>query len=86
MRERRKMLSGTVVQDSMDKTVAVRVERVKRHRLYGKIIKTYKRYQVHDAANDARLGDTVRIRQCRPVSKSKHFYLESIVARAATRE
>ncbi len=84
MRERRKMLSGTVVQDAMDKTVAVRVERVKRHPLYGKIIRTYKRYQVHDEENTARVGDTVRIRQCRPVSKSKHFYLESIVARAET--
>ncbi|MCE2467058.1 MAG: 30S ribosomal protein S17 [Caldilineaceae bacterium] len=82
MRERRKVLSGTVVQDSMDKTVSVRVERTKRHPLYGKIIRTYKRYQVHDEDNQARMGDSVRIRQCRPVSRRKHFFVEEVTARA----
>ena len=82
MRERRKVLSGTVVQDSMDKTVSVRVERTKRHPLYGKIIRTYKRYQVHDEDNQARIGDSVRIRQCRPVSRRKHFFVEEVTARA----
>lgn len=85
MRERRKILAGTVVQDAMDKTVAVRVERSKRHPIYGKIIRTYKRYQVHDENNEAQIGDQVRIRQCRPVSKTKCFYLESITARGAGR-
>ena len=83
MRERRKVLSGTVVQDSMDKTVSVRVERTKRHPLYGKIIRTYKRYQVHDEDNQARMGDFVRIRQCRPVSRRKHFFVEEVTARAS---
>ncbi len=82
MRERRKVLSGTVVQDAMDKTVSVRVERTKRHPLYGKIIRTYKRYQVHDEDNQARIGDSVRIRQCRPVSRRKHFFVEEVTARA----
>ena len=82
MRERRKVLSGTVVQDSMDKTVSVRVERTKRHPLYGKIIRTYKRYQVHDEDNQARIGDAVRIRQCRPISRRKHFFVEEVTARA----
>ena len=82
MRERRKVLSGTVVQDSMDKTVSVRVERTKRHPLYGKIIRTYKRYQVHDEDNQARMGDSVRIRQCRPISRRKHFLVEEVTARA----
>ena len=82
MRERRKVLSGTVVQDSMDKTVSVRVERTKRHPLYGKIIRTYKRYQVHDEDNQARMGDSVRIRQCRPISRRKHFFVEEVTARA----
>lgn len=86
MRERRKVLSGTVVQDSMDKTVSVRVERTKRHPLYGKIIRTYKRYQVHDEGNQARIGDSVRIRQCRPVSRRKHFFVEEVTARAPTAE
>lgn len=80
--ERRKILSGTVVQDVMDKTVAVRVERTRRHPLYGKIVRTHKRYQVHDEHNRARKGDQVRIRQCRPIAKTKRFYLEAIVARA----
>ncbi|MCY3658366.1 MAG: 30S ribosomal protein S17, partial [Caldilineaceae bacterium] len=71
MRERRKVLSGTVVQDSMDKTVSVRVERTKRHPLYGKIIRTYKRYQVHDEGNQARIGDSVRLRQCRPAPRRR---------------
>lgn len=86
MRERRKVLSGTVVQDSMDKTVSVRVERTKRHPLYGKIIRTYKRYQVHDEDNQARIGDSVRIRQCRPVSRRKHFFVEEVTARALAAE
>ena len=86
MRERRKVLSGTVVQDAMDKTVAVRVERTKRHPLYGKIIRTYKRYQVHDENNQARIGDSVRIRQCSPISRRKHFFVEEVTARADTTE
>lgn len=79
----RKVLTGTVVQDVNDKTVAVRVERATRHPLYGKITRAHKKYQVHDETNQARIGDQVRIRQCSPISKHKHFYLESIVERAA---
>ncbi len=78
----RKVLIGTVVQDVNDKTVAVRVERSTRHPLYGKITRSHKKYQVHDETNQACIGDQVRIKQCSPVSKRKHFYLESIVERA----
>ncbi len=77
----RKVLNGTVVQDVNNKTVAVRVERSKRHPLYGKITRTHKKYQVHDENNSARIGDQVRIKQCSPISKRKSFYLESIIER-----
>lgn len=80
--ESRKVLTGTVVQDVNDKTVAVRVERSKRHPLYGKITRTHKKYQVHDEGNEAHIGDQVRIKQCSPISKKKSFYLESILERA----
>ena len=78
----RKVLTGTVVQDVNNKTVAVRVERSRRHPLYGKITRSHKKYQVHDETNQARIGDQVRIKQCSPISKLKRFYLESIVERA----
>ena len=77
----RKVLNGTVVQDANNKTVAVLVERSKRHPLYGKITRTHKKYQVHDEKNSARIGDQVRIKQCSPISKRKSFYLESIIER-----
>lgn len=82
----RKVLVGTVVQDASNKTISVSVERSKRHRLYGKITRTHKKYQVHDESNEARVGDQVRIRQCRPISKLKSFYLESIVERGQETE
>ncbi len=78
----RKVLTGTVVQDANNKTVAVRVERSRRHPLYGKITRSHKKYQVHDETNQARIGDQVRIRQCSPISKRKSFYLEAILERA----
>lgn len=82
MRERRRALVGTVSSDKMDKTVVVTVERVTRHPLYGKIIRKHKRYKAHDAENSARVGDTVRIRECRPISKDKTFFVEEILQRA----
>ncbi len=82
MREQRRMLIGVVTSDKMDKTVVVEVERVARHALYGKVVKTHKKYKVHDADNACCLGDTVQIRECRPVSKHKKFFVEKILDRA----
>lgn len=82
MRERRRALMGVVTSDKMDKTVVVSVERVTRHPLYGKVIKLQKKYQAHDAENAAKIGDTVRIRECRPLSKNKKFFVEEILQRA----
>jgi small subunit ribosomal protein S17 len=84
MRERRRALTGVVTSDKMDKTVVVSVERVTRHPLYGKVIKLRKKYQAHDENNSAKLGDIVRIRECRPLSKNKKFFVEAIVQQGDT--
>lgn len=81
MREQRRALVGTVTSDKMDKTVVVTVQRVTRHPLYGKIIKVNKKYKAHDEDNSAREGDKVRIRECRPISKDKRFFVEEILER-----
>ncbi len=81
MRERRTTLVGTVVSDKMDKTVVVSVERVTRHPLYGKIIKTHKKYKAHNENNEAKMGDTVRICECRPISKDKSYFVQEILSR-----
>lgn len=82
MREQRRALTGVVTSDKMDKTVVVSVERVTRHPLYGKVIKLRKKYQAHNEENAAKLGDVVRIRECRPISKNKKFFVEEILERA----
>ena len=82
MREQRKSFVGTVTSDKMDKTVVVSVVRVTRHPLYGKVIKLSKKYKAHDENNDAKTGDRVRIRECRPISKEKKFFVEEVLDRA----
>ena len=82
MRDRRKQLVGTVTSDKMDKTVVVTVERTTRHPLYGKVVKVYKKYKAHDENNEAKEGDVVRICECRPISKSKTYFVQEILERA----
>lgn len=82
MRAQRKTLVGTVTSDKMDKTVVVRVDRVTRHPLYGKVVKLSKKYKAHDENNEAKVGDKVRICECRPISKDKTFYVQEILERA----
>ena len=79
MRELRKAMVGTVTSDKMNKTVVVTVSRVTQHPLYGKVIKVNKKYKAHDKDNEAKIGDTVRIRECRPISKEKRFFVEEIL-------
>lgn len=67
----KRILFGTVVSDKMDKTVVVEVTRRFKHPLYGKFIRRTKKYSAHDEGNAYKVGDEVRIRECRPVSKSK---------------
>jgi small subunit ribosomal protein S17 len=81
MRERRKTLVGTVTSDKMEKTVVVSIERVTRHPLYGKIMRTNKKYKAHDENNEAKMGDTVRICECRPISKDKSYFVQEILER-----
>ena len=82
MREQRTALVGTVTSDKMDKTIVVTVQRITRHPLYGKVIKVNSKYKAHDEENSAREGDTVRIRECRPISKEKKFFVEEVLERA----
>lgn len=82
MRERRKRLVGRVVSNKMDKTVVVKVERLQRHRLYGKVMKKSKKFKAHDASNSCQVGDMVRIVESRPLSKEKRWIVEEIVERA----
>jgi small subunit ribosomal protein S17 len=81
-RGNRKERTGTVVSDVQDKTIVVRVERTTTHPLYGKTLRVSKKYHVHDEANEANVGDTVRIVETRPLSKLKHWRLQEIVERA----
>jgi small subunit ribosomal protein S17 len=78
----RKVRVGIVVSDSRDKTVTVEVRDAKRHPRYGKTIPVRKKYHAHDEANDANVGDTVRIIETRPLSKSKRWRVEEVVERA----
>jgi len=66
----RRILVGTVVSDKTDKTVTVLVERKVKHPLYGKIIRRSKKYHAHDEGNEFKPGDTVRIEETRPISKT----------------
>jgi small subunit ribosomal protein S17 len=79
MRGQRKRLTGRVTSDKMDKTVVVEVERLKRHRIYGKVLKRTKKYMVHDEENACRIGDLVRIVESRPLSRRKHWVVEEIM-------
>lgn len=81
-RNTRKQRMGVVTSAAGDKTIVVRVERRTTHPLYGKSMKVSKKYHAHDEDNDAGVGDTVRIRETRPMSKKKRWRLEQIVERA----
>ena len=72
-------LTGKVVSDKMDKTVSVLIERRVKHPLYGKIIRRSKKYLAHDEANEARVGDTVEIRESRPYSKNKTWVVTRVL-------
>ncbi len=71
----RRILQGTVVSDKGDKTVIVSVERRVMHPIYKKYIRRSKRYAAHDPENLHKVGDVVRIIECRPLSRTKHFHV-----------
>lgn len=76
-------LEGRVVSNKMAKTVTVLIERQEQHGLYGKLLRRSTKLHAHDEANDCREGDLVRITECRPLSKSKHFRVVEVLTRAA---
>ncbi|MBU0650529.1 30S ribosomal protein S17 [bacterium] len=82
MSEQRKERVGIVTSNKMDKTIAVRVERLLPHPLYGKVIKKAKKYIAHDEKNEAKIGDKVRIKETKPLSKNKCWKLVEIMVKA----
>ena len=81
-RNLRKTRVGVVVSDKMDKTIVVAVRDNVRHPLYNKIVKKTYKLKVHDEKNDAKIGDTVRVMETRPLSKDKRWRLVEIMERA----
>ena len=81
-RGERKVRTGVVVSDKMDKTVVVQIEQRKAHPLYGKMLRRTSKLQAHDEENQAHIGDRVRVVETRPLSKSKRWRLVEIMERA----
>ncbi len=77
-----KVRQGIVVSDKADKTITVRIDVARRHRRYEKIVRTSQTLHAHDESNDAHIGDTVTVRECRPLSRSKRWRLMGVVERA----
>ena len=78
----KKEFTGIVKSDKMDKTIVVAIETLTLHPLYKKYIKRVKKVKAHDEKNEAKVGDRVRVIECRPLSKEKHWKLAEIVERA----
>jgi small subunit ribosomal protein S17 len=81
-RNYRKVRVGKVVSDKMDKTIVVAVEQNEKHPLYGKTMKVTKKFKAHDENNTAKIGDTVKIMETRPLSKDKRWRLVEVVEKA----
>ncbi len=81
-RNLRKERVGLVTSDKMDKTITVSIERRVKHPIYGKFVKTTKKFKAHDETNDAKTGDTVKIAEIRALSKTKRWRLVEVVERA----
>lgn len=78
----RKVRTGYVVSDKMQKTIVVEIEDRKQHALYGKILRSNKKVKAHDEENTAGIGDLVRIEETRPLSKDKNYRLVEIIEKA----
>ena len=81
-RKLRKERTGLVTSDKMDKTITVSIERKVKHPIYGKFVKQTKSFKAHDEKNEAKTGDTVKIAETRPLSKTKRWRLVEVVERA----
>jgi small subunit ribosomal protein S17 len=78
----RRVKQGRVVSDKMSKTIVVVSETRASHPIYGKVVRKSSRFKAHDESNEAKIGDIVRIQECRPLSKDKRWRLLEIVERA----
>jgi len=78
----KKEFVGTVKSDKMMKTIVVAIETMKLHPLYKKYVKRLKKVKAHDENNEAKIGDRVRVVECRPLSREKHWRLVEILERA----
>ena len=81
-----KNLAGTVVSNKMDKTALVLVERLTKHKTYGKYIRRRSKYMAHDPQNQCQIGDKVRIIESRPISKRKRWQVMEILTKANIEE
>lgn len=81
-RKLRKQRTGVVTSNKMDKTITISVERRVKHPIYGKFVKTTKKFKAHDESNECNNGDVVKIMETRPLSKTKRWRLVEIIERA----
>ena len=81
-RGQRKVRTGVVVSDAMEKTVVVRIASQVRHPLYGKIVRRTTKLKAHDEGSEAHVGDTVRIMETRPLSKTKRWRVVEVLEQA----
>ena len=86
MEKKRKIRTGKVIGDKMDKTVVVQVESLRQHPLYKKVVKTRSKFKVHDENNTCSTGDTVKIIETRPLSKDKRWRVMEIVRKKEVAE
>ena len=84
MQGKRRTKVGHVVSDKMDKTVVVSVERLRRHAIYKRVVRLSSKFKAHDEENSARVGDTVRIEESRPLSREKRWKVVRLVDRPAS--
>jgi len=82
MKGKRRRMEGVIVSNKMDKTVMVEVTRLQRHRLYKKVIRQRRKFMAHDEENACRVGDRVQIVESRPLSRHKHWVVETVLERA----
>lgn len=78
----KRTLTGKVISDKMDKTITVKVERQIQHPIYGKFIRRSTKVHAHDESNECKLGDTVKVAESRPLSKTKSWQLVEVVEKA----
>jgi small subunit ribosomal protein S17 len=86
MQGKRRTKVGHVVSDKMDKTVVVSVERLRRHPIYKRVVRLSSKFKAHDEENTARIGDTVRIEESRPISGQKRWRVVEVVTRGSQEE